>query len=293
MKPGGKRKRPTHLGRYELIEEIGRGGMGVIFKGHDPRHDREVAIKVLPKQGAEDTERVARFKREVQTIAMLSHQGVVRIYDVGEDEGRYYFVMEYVEGQSVKAAVADKGIAMRRGLEIIEQMCRAIGRHGAALEQSEIALGLAPDHPVIVFSHGLSLEQGGRAAEAERSYRHALELRPDSFTRLDPLVTACKEAGRPDRAVDALRSFVDSNPDEFEARLLDHRRQLRSRRVKARRRRLNRVKRQADLQRHSPRHHQPDRQRRKPTALSRFPSQRFTLHPLPQQAIEKDTPRPP
>jgi serine/threonine protein kinase len=127
MKPSGKRKRPTHLGRYELIEEIGRGGMGVIFKGHDPRHDREVAIKVLPKQGGEDTERVARFKREVQTIAMLSHQGVVRIFDVGEDEGRYYFVMEYVEGESIKAAVGNKGISTRRGLEIIEQMCRAIG----------------------------------------------------------------------------------------------------------------------------------------------------------------------
>ncbi len=127
MKPGGKRKRPTHLGRYELIGEIGRGGMGVIFKGHDPRHDRDVAIKVLPKQGPDDGERVARFKREVQTIAMLSHAGVVRIFDVGEDDGRYYFVMEYIEGQSVKAAVADKGIAIRRGLEIIEQMCRAIG----------------------------------------------------------------------------------------------------------------------------------------------------------------------
>lgn len=127
MKPRGKRKRPTHLGRYELIEEIGRGGMGVIFKGHDPRHDREVAIKVLPKQGPEDQERVARFKREVQTIAMLSHQGIVRIFDVGEDDGRYYFVMEYVEGESVKAAASGKGIALRRGLEIIEQMCRAIG----------------------------------------------------------------------------------------------------------------------------------------------------------------------
>lgn len=89
------------LGGYQLEEEIGRGSMGMVYRGKQIALGREVAIKVLPRALAKDASYVARFIREAQIIAGLNHPNIVHIYDAGQQGGLLYFVMEYVQGPTI------------------------------------------------------------------------------------------------------------------------------------------------------------------------------------------------
>src|SRR5215469_8239520 len=89
------------LGGYYLDEEIGRGSMGVVYRGRQVALNREVAIKVLPRSLARDSSYVARFIREAQIIAGLNHPNIVQIYDAGQYQKLLYFVMEYVQGPTL------------------------------------------------------------------------------------------------------------------------------------------------------------------------------------------------
>ena len=89
------------IGHYRIVAELGRGGMGVVYKAHEESLNRFVAIKVLGEHLEEDTDYVARFLREAQSAARLNHPNIVQIYAVSEDEGRHFFVMEYISGRSL------------------------------------------------------------------------------------------------------------------------------------------------------------------------------------------------
>jgi len=89
------------LGGYQLDEEIGRGSMGMVYRGKQIALGREVAIKVLPRALAKNATYVARFIREAQIIAGLNHPNIVQIYDAGQQAGLLYFVMEYVQGPTI------------------------------------------------------------------------------------------------------------------------------------------------------------------------------------------------
>jgi hypothetical protein len=99
----------TRLGKYEIRAEIGRGGMGAVFKGYDPALDRYVAVKVLAPHLVWKEEFVQRFVREARAAARLKHPGVVTIHDVGQEAGWYYFVMEYLEGETLNQLVQNRG----------------------------------------------------------------------------------------------------------------------------------------------------------------------------------------
>src|SRR5579859_5786930 len=89
------------LGGYVLEEEIGRGSMGIVYRGKQIALERDVAIKVLPRSLAKDASYVARFIREAQIVAGLNHPNIVQIYDAGQQDGLLYFVMEYVQGPTI------------------------------------------------------------------------------------------------------------------------------------------------------------------------------------------------
>lgn len=93
--------KPQHFGRYEIIGELGRGGMAVVYRAHDPRIDREVAVKVLPREYLDEEAFQERFEREAQTIAALEHNAIVPIYDYGEQDGQPFIVMRYMTGGSL------------------------------------------------------------------------------------------------------------------------------------------------------------------------------------------------
>ena len=89
-------------GRYELLEKIGEGGMAVVYKAKCHLLNRYVAIKILRPELVENEEFLARFQRESQSAASLSHPNIVNIYDVGQEDGIHYIVMEYVNGKTLK-----------------------------------------------------------------------------------------------------------------------------------------------------------------------------------------------
>src|SRR5262245_66267373 len=121
------------LGPYQILNPIGAGGMGEVYKAKDARLNRTVAIKVLPQDVANDPERKQRFEREAQAIAALNHPNICVVYDVGEDAGVSYMVMEYLEGETL-AARLEKGPmpldqALKCAIEIGDAVDKAHERH--------------------------------------------------------------------------------------------------------------------------------------------------------------------
>ena len=97
------------IGHYKIVSELGRGGMGVVYKAHEESLNRFVAIKMLGEHLEEDAEYVERFVREAQSAAALNHPNIVQIYSISEEGGHHYFVMEYVHGTSVQRMIQTKG----------------------------------------------------------------------------------------------------------------------------------------------------------------------------------------
>ena len=116
---------PNTIGRYQILEELGRGAMGVVYRGFDPNVGRSVAIKtVLLDHGDEET--IRRFKREAQAAGILSHPSIVTIYDAGEDQGMFYIAMEFVEGHTLQSMLRQGPLPMDQAVDILAQVGEAL-----------------------------------------------------------------------------------------------------------------------------------------------------------------------
>ena len=116
------REAMRRIGRYEAYEELGHGGMGVVYRGHDPGLDRPVALKMLATALAADTGFRERFCTEARTMAKIEHPNVVRVYDVGEEAGVPFFAMELVVGRSAEQVVRERGqLPVQEALDIVRQ----------------------------------------------------------------------------------------------------------------------------------------------------------------------------
>ncbi|MEW6027087.1 MAG: protein kinase, partial [Planctomycetota bacterium] len=114
------------LGQYEIREMLGRGGMGTVYKVFQPMLDRFVAIKVLPAKLSADQEFITRFNREAKALAGLSHQNIVGIYDIAQEGNQFYFVMEFVEGVTVRQLIEERKLPPEEALKIVSQLCEAL-----------------------------------------------------------------------------------------------------------------------------------------------------------------------
>jgi len=90
------------LGPYEILAPLGSGGMGEVYRARDTRLGRQVAVKILPEAVSQDSRRVARFEKEAEALAALSHPNILDIHDVGQSEGRFYVVTELLEGETLR-----------------------------------------------------------------------------------------------------------------------------------------------------------------------------------------------
>jgi eukaryotic-like serine/threonine-protein kinase len=118
-------------GRYELLEELGRGAMGVVYKAQDPVIGRNVAVKTMHLSeagtGLTREELSSRFQREARAAGLLSHPNIVTVYDAGEEDGLFYITMEYIEGRSLQALVDERQpFPLARVLRLMEQACSAL-----------------------------------------------------------------------------------------------------------------------------------------------------------------------
>lgn len=119
--------------RYEVLSKVGAGGMADVYKGRDTMLNRYVAIKVLKKEYREDEDFVRKFRSEAQAAAGLLNPNIVNVYDVGEDRGLYYMVMELVDGITLKDYIEKKGrLSHKEVISIAIQMCNGIGAAHAA-----------------------------------------------------------------------------------------------------------------------------------------------------------------
>ncbi|MGE0759076.1 MAG: protein kinase [Pirellulaceae bacterium] len=119
-------ERVRYIGQYEIIEEIARGGMGIVFKVRQQRLQRVVALKMILAGRLANSADVQRFRREAQVAAQLQHPNIVAVHEVGEHEGHHFFTMDYVEGQTLAHHLRDESLPPRRAAEIVKTVAEAI-----------------------------------------------------------------------------------------------------------------------------------------------------------------------
>jgi serine/threonine-protein kinase len=125
--------------RYELGRQIGAGGMATVYEGRDTALGRKVAVKVMHRQLAEDASFVARFDGEARAIAALNHPGIVSVYDAGRDGDRYFIVMEFAEGESVKQMVSRGPLSVDTTIDVGLQIAKALEyAHGAGILHQDV-----------------------------------------------------------------------------------------------------------------------------------------------------------
>jgi serine/threonine protein kinase len=115
-----------HLGPYEVLGVVGAGGMGEVYKARDTRLDRIVAINVLPEALMADPDRRARFGREAQAIAALSHPNILAIHDTGVHDGQMFVVTELLEGETLRDRLHAGGVPVRGAIECAVQIAGAL-----------------------------------------------------------------------------------------------------------------------------------------------------------------------
>ncbi|MFC2166090.1 protein kinase [Acidobacteriota bacterium] len=114
----------TFADRYKIIEEIGRGGMGKVYKAHDVEIKEKIALKLLKPEISSDSKAVERFRDEIRLARKIVHQNVGRMYDLGKAEGSYFITMEYVDGQDLKGLIRQSGqLAIGTTISIAKQIC--------------------------------------------------------------------------------------------------------------------------------------------------------------------------
>src|SRR5215469_11981837 len=114
-------------GRYEILQLLGEGGMGAVYKAHDREVDRTVALKLIKPELASNPAILARFKQELLTAHQVTHKNVIRIYDIAEADGVKFITMEFVEGSDLRKVLHDNGkLPPEQAIEIIRQVCLAL-----------------------------------------------------------------------------------------------------------------------------------------------------------------------
>ena len=129
----------ARLGAYEVIAPLGAGGMGEVYKATDTRLNRLVAIKVLPPRFSEDSDMKQRFEREAQTIAQLNHPNICVLYDVGQQDGMDFLVMEHLEGETVAQRLQRGPMALVEALKMAVAIADALDKaHGKGVTHRDL-----------------------------------------------------------------------------------------------------------------------------------------------------------
>ena len=129
----------TRLGNYQVLSELGSGGMGEVYKAKDLKLGREIAIKVLPEEMSADPSRLRRFEQEARAASALNHPNIVTIYEIGEHEGTPFIAMEYVKGRTLREILADGPLPNDKLIRYATQMAEGLAKaHQAGIVHRDL-----------------------------------------------------------------------------------------------------------------------------------------------------------
>ncbi len=193
----------TRLGPYQIVKEIGSGGMGVVYQALDTRLDRTVAVKVLPEHIAADDDLRQRFESEARAVASLNHPHICTLHDIGHQGDLGYMVMEFMDGQSLAQRLAQGPLPLKQALSFALQIADALDRaHRAGVTHRDVKPG-----NIMVTRDGVKLLDFGLA-------RSSLAVSSISHASLENAITAeCAVIGTPQYMA----------PEQFEGRPADAR----------------------------------------------------------------------
>jgi len=166
------------LGHYEIGDLIGAGGMGEVYRARDTRLGRDIALKILPEEVAADPNRLARFRREAQAVASLSHPRIVVVHSVEEEQGTHFITMELVGGKCLDRLIPEGGLPLEQALDISIGLAEALGAaHAKGIVHRDLKPSnviVAPDGRVKVLDFGLAALVHAEPDEADDETKTAL-----------------------------------------------------------------------------------------------------------------------
>src|SRR5262245_14981618 len=171
----------TRLGHYEVVAALGSGGMGEVYRARDTKLGREVAAKVLPDAFLHDTERIARLEREAKALAALNHPHIAALYEMEQDGGRHFLVMELVEGVTLRDLISTGSLRLEQALDIARQIAEALeAAHEKGVVHRDLKpanVKITPDGMVKVLDFGLArMAATGSVAPVVENLTHSPTL---------------------------------------------------------------------------------------------------------------------
>ena len=176
----------AHLGPYQIIAPLGRGGMGEVYRARDARLDRDVAVKILSERLAKDSDALTRFEREAKAVAALSHPNILAIHDVGSEQGTSFVVTELLEGETLRDRLCSSALPWRKAVETAGAIAQGLAAaHTRGIIHRDLKpenIFLTTDGVVKILDFGLArMEQPSKAEDQAAIPTKTIDTRPGTI----------------------------------------------------------------------------------------------------------------